>query len=178
MLLAKIDGRSPNWNLQSSVWTSTFNTLPVSTASTYAFDQREARLYAYSTVPVTAIQVGFAAIASSSSAQPVIRKWLTIPLPSTSTLLSVMKAGVFVPASVSRSDWDTALGGYMSNSGEPNCNVNGINMFGYGANCMIGLGGNNENDCSSNDASQGLGCSSGAGLTAAGVTQACCNVQV
>ena len=148
VLLAKLDGRYSTWWYGSSYWTSA-NTL---NPSSLAFDQTEAKLNSFNIFPVHSLRVGTSYFGSSA-----VNNWLTIPLSQTfSSTTTLMNSGAR-STSIGRGSWNTLAPGL--GGGEPNCNVEGINVndptgVGY---TRIGLFGNNENDCNSDDMTMGFG---------------------
>jgi len=126
VLLAKMDGRLSTWYYGSQYWTSATPS-PALNPDSLLFNQVEARLDAYSQVLISSVRVGFAPFTSYSDSSSAVRSWLTIPLAESSTLLSLMSTST-VTATLARSDWDNAIGGSSFLSGEPNCNLNGINV--------------------------------------------------
>jgi len=165
VLLAKLDGRYSTWFYSSSYWTSA-NTL---NPSSLAFDQTEAKLISFNSFPVQSLRVGTSYFGSSS-----VINWLTISLGQTfSSTTSLMYSGAR-STSVGRGAWNTLMPGM--GGGEPNCNVEGIDMFDppTGSQVRIGLFGNNENDCQSSDMAMGFGVNSRGNQYAVGVMCSCC----
>lgn len=126
-LLAKINGNNNNWKHYSSLWTDSAVSL---NPTSLAFDQTEARLPAFSTLMLAGLKIGTAPIGSTGGLSSVT-SWISISFTTPSTLLALMSTGDnALYSSLPRSSWDALFinGRYWQYNGEPNCNVNGINV--------------------------------------------------
>ena len=155
VLLAKINGNTGNWAYNSALWTSSAATL---NPTSLAFDLNEAKLKAYSQLPIQGLRVGMSNMDGSSL------NWIDVPLgESFASLEAAMAEGTLVThagrsawTSLFTNDGSSALSDF---SGEPYCITEGINTYCAGYNMKLGLLMNNDKDCWSCDIGLGFGIS-------------------
>ena len=149
VLLAKISGNSPNWNYNSPLWTSSNASL---NPTSLAFDLNEAKLKAYSQLPIQGLRVGMSNLDGSSLT------WIDVPLgESYASLQSAMSEGS-LSTHAGRSAWTSLVPDDHSFSWEPYCNLEGLNVAcSYGPTLRLGLLMNDGTSCDSCDDAVGFG---------------------
>lgn len=156
-LVLKADGTKSTFRYGALYWTdSSLLYLPTNTS----FDRNEAKLASFTTVAVSAVHV-----AMYDSGDSVTR-YLPQPIALSQTWPSIhalMSTGSFVSSSLTATDWKSLL---SSSTLQSNCNRGGFNVtpsLGDCASVRVGMHGNNEGSCDSNDSFIGIGGSYSAG---------------
>jgi hypothetical protein len=156
VLLAKLSGISTAWHYGSSLWTS-YNTL---NPTSLAFDRTEAKLSSFNSFPIQSLRLGMVGIPGYETASIQTVNWISLSLDQTySSMTRLMNDGTRI-TNLGRAAWNTLIPGF--GAGEPNCNAEGINLNdpwspGIRGQVRLGLFGNNENDCGSDDMAMGFG---------------------
>ncbi len=155
-LVLKVDGTSSVFAYDQTIWTNT----DTYNANAPDFDQTQAKLASYHTVPFTEVRVG---LVDGSL------RWITLPVAADS-LYDVIHTGEYYFVDVSRETWSTLV---VNPALQPNCNHRGFNAPGNlnHSRVRIGITANQENDCNSCDSYIGIGGhGQGCGTTDAGIS--------
>ena len=150
-LVLKVDGTKKTFKYDAPIWTSE---QPLNEAAA-DLDEQEAKLRSFTSVTFVDVLVGMLDAGT--------RRWLKVPFASTSMFAAMQ--GALWPVDdkrerVGRVAWESLLG---SGSLQVNCNIEGLNVAtAGGVSVRIGIVGNNEDHCDSNDSWIGIG---GSGTT-------------
>jgi hypothetical protein len=159
-LALKADGASPTFAYDSALWESRE---PLNAHSPDR-DLSEAKLGSFSRTPVSEVLLSFETPPGAGQLRSV-RFDVTAD-----SLHALFAGGAFEPVSAGRDAWLEAVPGADL---QPNCNREGFNNGGEFTRVRLGILGNNEDDCDSNDSRLGLGgggcgvcshCDSGPGM--------------
>lgn len=161
--MAKLDGRLQTWAYHSALWTSDDAAL---NTDSLEMDTTEARLEAFSRLPVSSLLLGMSALDGSNP------HWMELALPRTfPSLQAAFASGADISTNAGRSPW-LSLANITSDYLQPNCNAEGCNvrppsicaalgvsgtLDGYCSVVRVGLLGNNEGDCLTPDSFIGFG---------------------
>jgi hypothetical protein len=147
-LALKVDGADPESGYDGAVWTS------ADVSGTVALDTQPGKTLAFSTLTVHELRVGM-------RVQGVVR-WLVLPLQGTS-LQALFSAGKPVSTELGAAAWEKLLD---PGSVQSNCLLEGLNVVPQGGGRVrVGITGNNEDDCGSDDSWLGLGGGGACGVT-------------
>jgi hypothetical protein len=140
-LVLKVDGVQQNFVQGSPLWTngSPYNGLA------FGYDDQEARLLGYASVPFQAVRVGLKV--------GTVANFIVVPTTS-SSLAYLFSLGKPIATTVGRDKWKSLL---ADASLQKNCNQEGFNTL----RCRIGITANQEADCNSPDSWLGIGCAGG-----------------
>jgi hypothetical protein len=152
-LALKADGRDPasSFTYESPYWTDT-DTLDEDSAD---LSLHEAKFASFSQIDASAVRLVFLDVDAPS--QPGHARVITLQSPS--SLLDLV-SGQYTPTALGRAAWLALVDGA---SPEPNCNVEGFNVYfspPY-SRARIGMISNNENDCNTPDSAVGFGVEDG-----------------
>jgi len=145
-LVLKVDGKAKTFRYDASIWKSE---QPLNEAAA-DLDEQEAKLRSFTSVTFVDVLVGML--------DGGTRRWLKVPFASTSMFAAMQ--GALWPVDdkrerVGRVGWESLL---ASGSLQTNCNIEGLNVAtAGGVSVRIGIVGNNEADCTSNDSWIGVG---------------------
>ncbi len=155
-LALKVDGADANSGYTGAIWTSE---APTGTA---ALDDKPAKTQAFSQLPLTALRVGMR--------QGGVWRWLVLPV-SGASLQALFLAGA-TPTQLGPQAWEKLLD---VGSVQSNCLMEGVNVMpAGGGRVRVGIVGNNEDDCASNDSWLGLGGAAACGVSKTTVGNVAC----
>jgi hypothetical protein len=141
-LVLKANGNNSLFAFNAPAWTSSATINPTAPG----FDQTEAKLASWSTLPFTQVLVGLQVAGATN--------YLVLPQAG-SSLFALMSSGTYTPTSVGRLAWKSLI---ANSSLQSNCNQEGFNSGSQFGACRIGILGNQENDCNTPDSFLGFGC--------------------
>jgi hypothetical protein len=152
-LALKADGRNPasSFTYESPYWTDT-DTLDEGSAD---LSLNEAKFASFSQIDASAVRLVILDVGAPS--QPGHAHVITLQSPA--SLLDLV-SGQYTPTALGRAAWLALVDGA---SPEPNCNVEGFNVY-FSApysRARIGMISNNENDCNTPDSAVGFGVEDG-----------------
>ncbi|KAL9977400.1 hypothetical protein ACROYT_G014796 [Oculina patagonica] len=145
-LVMKTDGAKPTFHYDSKLWGNKIDfNLP---GGKTGFDLQETKLPTYWNTHFSKICLGMRL--GGQLKFIVINK-------NANSLYSLIADGKYRPTSLGRKTWKSLIGSQASL--QPNCNMEGFNAYTHAhrPKARIGILGNNENDCNSNDSRLGFG---------------------
>ena len=156
-LALKVDGRLTTFNYDNAIWEDT----TLLGTDTPNLDHSEAKLETWSSIAFTEMRVGLEYPIDTGTVN-----WLVVPL-SGARLYDLFQPNQGQTTTLGRDAWKSLLSTYASL--QPNCNMEGTNVYDSNARVRIGIISNQEADCLTPDSRIGIG---GGGTTCGGTETA------
>ena len=140
-LALKMDGSSAATNYDAAFWTDSTSTTGSPDISTSSFYKSPL----FNTQAFSAVMVSLRSTSGSTT---------SLSTNTTGTSLKTTFSGAYIATTLGRAAWKTLM---PSGSLQTNCNLEGFNAIGGSAKVLLGILGNNENECNSPDSYIGIG---------------------
>ncbi|MDQ3334585.1 MAG: hypothetical protein M4D80_05460 [Myxococcota bacterium] len=144
-LALKVDGRLATFNYDALIWQSA----TLLGASMPGFDHNEAKLQTFNALAFTEIRIALEYPVDSGSI-----RHLVMPL-AANNMSELFAGGVYRATTLGRDTWKGLVGAGASL--QPNCNVEGANVYDAQTRVRLGIIGNEQADCLTPDSRIGVG---------------------
>ena len=148
-LALKVDGRTTTFNYDALIWESA----TLLGATMPGLDHTEAKLQTFNTISFTELRIGLEYPIDSGTI-----RYLVLPLAATN-MSELFAGGTMHATTLGRDAWKGLVG--TDASLQPNCNLEGANVYHELTRVRLGIIANEQEDCDSPDSRLGVG---GAGL--------------